>query len=86
MLPSRKKLKRFRQMAKSLIEDNKFKSRVEPSSQFLTQMEKDKFDAKVKDLEAAYPNLDLTTLYESDSADQARKVLHKKAYASYKAF
>ena len=69
MLPSRKKLKKFRQMAKSLIEDNKFKSRVEPSGQFLTQMEKERFDAKVKDLEAAYPNLDLTTLYESDSAD-----------------
>ena len=56
-------------MAKSLIEDNKFKSRVEPSSQIMTQMEKERFDAKVKDLEAAYPNLDLTTLYESDSAD-----------------
>ena len=28
MLPSRKKLKKFKQMAKSLIEDNKFKSRV----------------------------------------------------------
>ena len=69
MLPSRKKLKKFKQMAKSLIEDNKFKSRVEPSSQFMTELERDRFDAKVKEMEAAYPNLDLTTLYESESAD-----------------
>ena len=86
MLPSRKKLKKFRKMARSLIEDNNYKSRVEPSSQFMTELERDRFDAKVKEMEAAYPNLDLTTLYESDSADQARQVLHKKAYASYKTF
>ena len=49
-------------------------------------MEKERFDRKVKEFEAANPDIDLTPIYENDKTEAARKALHKKAYASYKAF
>ena len=43
-------------------------------------------DANARKLEVANPDLDMTAMYGSEDTDEARKALHKKAYASYKAF
>lgn len=51
-----------------------------------SQLESDRLDRKVDEFEAAHPNVDLTAIYENDKTEAARKALHKKAYASYKAF
>jgi len=51
-----------------------------------SQLEKDKLDRKVKAFEAENPGIDLTAIYDNDKTEAARRALHKKAYASYKAF
>ena len=40
----------------------------------------------MKELQAKYQHVDLTQLYDTDRAESARKTLHKKAFASYKAY
>ena len=49
-------------------------------------LEKERFDRKVAAFEAEHPDIDLTGLYENDKTEAVRQTLHKKAYASYKAF
>ena len=51
-LPSRKKLKKFRHMAKSLIEDHKYKHRYHESGQHVTDLERDKLNANIRKFEA----------------------------------
>jgi len=41
---------------------------------------------KIKELQAKYPHVDMTQLFDSQRAEDARRTLHKKAFASYKAF
>lgn len=45
-----------------------------------------KLDRKIKELEKKFPNVNLTQLYATEQAEAAKQTLHKKAYASYKAF
>ena len=86
-LPSRKRLKKFRRFAQSLIEDHKYMTKREEQYGYLrTPLEKERLDKKVKEFEAEHPDIDLTPIYENEKTEQARKVLNKKAYASYKAF
>ena len=86
-LPSRKRLQKFRRFAQSLVEDHKTLNKQEEHfGELRSKEEKDRFDRKVKEFEAAHPHVDLTPIYENDKTEAARKVLHKKAYASYKAF
>lgn len=40
----------------------------------------------MKEFEAANPDIDLTAIYDNEKTEAARRTLHKKAYASYKAF
>lgn len=40
----------------------------------------------MKEFEAENPGVDLTAIYDNDKTEAARRALHKKAYASYKAF
>ena len=40
----------------------------------------------MRDFEAANPDIDLTAIYDNEKTESARRALHKKAYASYKAF
>ena len=40
----------------------------------------------MKQFEEENPHVDLTAIYDNDRTEAARKALHKKAYASYKAF
>ena len=49
-------------------------------------LEKERLDRKVREFEASHPDIDLTPIYENDKTEKARQILHKKAYASYKAF
>ena len=60
--------------------------REEKYGELRSQLEKDRFDRKVKQFEEENPNIDLTPIYENDRTERARQVLNKKAYASYKAF
>ena len=86
-LPSRKRLQKFRRFAQSLIEDHKsYTKREEQYGYLRTPLEQERFDRKVREFEAEHPDIDLTPIYENDKTEQARKVLNKKAYASYKAF
>jgi hypothetical protein len=41
---------------------------------------------KMRKLMEEHPDLDLTQLYDSETAEKARQNLHKKAFASYKAY
>jgi hypothetical protein len=45
-----------------------------------------RMNEKLRDLQAKYPHVDVTQLFDTENAEDARKKLHKKAYASYKAF
>ena len=86
-LPSRKRLQKARRFAQSLIEDHKYLTKNESyMGEHRTQLEQDQFDRKVKEFEAAHPGIDLTPIYENEKTEAARRALHKKAYASYKAF
>ena len=81
------RVQKFRRFAQSLVEDHKTLNKQEEHfGELRSKEEKDRFDRKVKEFEAAHPHVDLTPIYENDKTEAARKVLHKKAYASYKAF
>ena len=41
---------------------------------------------KIKEMEQKYPDIDLSALFDGESAEQARRAMNKKAYASYKAY
>ena len=49
-------------------------------------MDRERLDRKMKEFEKEHPHIDLTPAYENDKTEAARRALHKKAYASYKAF
>ena len=40
----------------------------------------------MREFEAQNPGVDLTAIYDNEKTEAARRALHKKAYASYKAF
>lgn len=84
VLPKREKLMQFREMAKNLIENNKnhVRSHFTPRSPH----EEKQLTQKMRDFQAKYPNIDMTQLFETEQAELARKALHKRAFASYKAY
>ena len=86
MLPQNKKLQKFREQAKALMEDHEFDSREAMAGGKMTELDQAKFDRKIKELEKKYPHVNFSQLYSSESAEAAKQALHKKAYASYKAF
>ena len=86
-LPSRKRLKKLRIFAQSLVEDHKYLQHSESQfGELRSDLNKQRLDRKVKQLEQENPDLDLTAIYSNDKTEAARKVMHKKAYASYKAY
>lgn len=85
-LPSRKKLNEFRELAKDLIEDNKYHTKLHKSTKQRTPEERAALNDKIKALEKAYPHVDFTQLFETDRSEAARKAQHKNAFASYKAY
>lgn len=50
------------------------------------EIEQEEFDRKVREFEKQNPDVDLTMIYENEKTEAARRTMHKKAYASYKAF
>ena len=83
-LPNRKKLKEFRSFAKEIIENKPNytrRGRIER-----TEEEEKRLTLKIRELQEKYPHVDMTQLFDTDRAEDARKALHKKAYASYKAY
>ena len=50
-----------------------------------TEDEEKRLNQKIRELQEKYPHVDMTQLFDTERAEKARKVLHKKAYASYKA-
>lgn len=84
-MPQSKKLKQFRDFSKNLIENESGFIRGSASS-VRTQDEEDRLREKLRELQAKYPHVDLTQLYDTDRAESARKALHKKAFASFKAY
>lgn len=87
-LPSRKRLQKARRFAASLVEDHDYMMKREDSfgQPLRTPLEKERLDRKVAAFEAEHPDIDLTAIYENDKTEAVRQTLHKKAYASYKAF
>ena len=80
-------MQKFRRFAQSLIGDDKYLSHKEESfGQVRSSFEKDQLDRKVREFEAAHPDIDLTAIYDNEKTEAARRTIHKKAYASYKAF
>ena len=60
---------------------------MQPKFNYLrSDLEEQQLRRKIKELEKKNPNLDLSALFDSEVAEEARQALHKKAYASYKAY
>jgi hypothetical protein len=84
-LPSLKKIKDFRDLAREVIDDPSRPKVGALLDKRTTQEERD-LDDKIRKMQRENPDLDLTQLFETERAEIARKAQHKKAFASYKAF
>ena len=86
IMPKNKKLKKFHERTKDLLEDHEFENRSKKIAGERNEWDQLKLDRKIRDLEKKFPNVNFDQLYATDKADAAKFALHKKAYASYKAF
>ena len=59
---------------------------TEQFGELRTELDRERLDRKMKEFEKEHPHIDLTAAYENDKTEAVRRTLHKKAYASYKAF
>ena len=84
-LPSLKKLKEFRELAREVI-DNGDKPKYQTLQPKRTREEEEALNDKIRKLQKENPDIDYTQLFDTERAEQARKAQHKKAFASYKAF
>ena len=84
-LPSLKKIKDFRDLAREVIDDPS-RPKVGAILDKRTTKEERDLDDKIRKMQRENPDLDLTQLFETERAEIARKAQHKKAFASYKAF
>ena len=84
-LPSLKKIKDFRDLAREVIDDPS-RPKVGALLDKRTSQEERDLDDKIRKMQRENPDLDLTQLFETERAEIARKAQHKKAFASYKAF
>lgn len=66
MLPQNRRLQKFREQAKALIEDHEFDSRELRAGGKMTEQDQARFDRKVRELEQKYPNVNFSQLYASD--------------------
>jgi hypothetical protein len=49
-------------------------------------VEEERLREKIKHLEAKYPHVDMSQLFTSEKAEDAKRSLHKNAFASFKAY
>ena len=82
-LPSLKKLKDFRAIAKEMIENPKGKSRKLIRR---SKRETEELHEKLKEFASANPGVDVTTLFESEKTEKLKREMHKRAFSSYKRF
>ncbi len=83
--PKNKKLTDFRNLAKKVIEGTVDTTRNGPASE-RTQLEEERLRAKIEALQVKYPHVDMSQLFATEKAEDARHALHKSAFASYKAY
>jgi hypothetical protein len=67
-LPSLKKIRDFRELSKNIIENDKGLIRGSAASQ-RSKDEQDRLKEKIRDLQARYPHVDMTQLFETDEAE-----------------
>jgi len=79
-LPESKKLREFHAVAKEVIDNDPYKR-----GSTRTPEEEELLKEKMRRMEKE-KGIDLTELFESEPAERARKSIHKKAFASYRAF
>lgn len=84
-LPSLKKLKEFRELAREVIDDPA-QPKLGTILSKRSPQEEQVLNEKIRKLQKENPDIDYTQLFDSERAEQARRVQHKKAFASYKAF
>lgn len=78
-LPSLKRLKEFRSIAQEMIENPKGRTRRHASSR-RTKREAEELYQKLKEYQASNPNIDVSSLFETDKADEIRKAMHKRSF------
>jgi hypothetical protein len=67
-LPSLKKIRDFRELSKNIIENDKGLIRGSAAAQ-RSKDEQDRLKEKIRDLQARYPHVDMTQLFETDEAE-----------------
>ena len=82
-MPNRRKLKEFRDLARNVIAGSNQTYNKVPNAR--SDFDEEKLRAKVKEFEKKYPHVDLSQLFNTEKAEDARRSLHKNAFASYKA-
>mmetsp|Transcript_24320 Transcript_24320/g.37594 ORF Transcript_24320/g.37594 Transcript_24320/m.37594 type:complete len:266 (+) Transcript_24320:2338-3135(+) len=84
-MPKLKKLKEFRGIAQELIEENKYKTRRHVNKR-RTKREEAELKAKIKEFQSKNPNVDVSSLYNSDASDLFRMQTHKRQFQQFKKY
>lgn len=82
-MPNRRKLKEFRALARNVIAGTSHTDNKVVNGR--SDLDEEKLRAKIKEFEKKYPHVDLSQLFNTEKAEDARRSLHKNAFASYKA-
>ena len=78
-MPALKKLKEFRSIAQEMIENPKGKTRRHKSNR-RTKRETEELYQKMREFEASNPEVNLTSLFESEALEKSRAQMHKRAF------
>jgi hypothetical protein len=78
-MPSLKRLKEFKSIAQEMIENPKGRTRRHASSR-RTERETEELYQKLKEYQKQNPNIDVTSLFESEKTDEIRKAMHKRSF------
>lgn len=84
-LPKTKRLQEFKWLAQEILEGRKHKTR-RYTSQRRTKREQEELQERMRELQKEYPDLDLTQLFESERAQEARRETHKRAFQTFKRY
>lgn len=69
-----------------MIENHQYDTRKSKEAGGRSEIDQARLDRKIRELEKKFPNVNFTQLYATEQAEAAKQALHKKSYASYKAF
>jgi hypothetical protein len=79
------RLRELREQARDVIENKEFNTRRSATAK-RTQKEEEVLNDRIRLLQKENPHIDYTQLFDTKRAEDARSQLHKKTFASYKAF